>query len=135
MPAIMIMPDSGVPDRVIGSNSDIAEIGPMPGSTPTSVPMKTPRKQYRMLIGSRATPKPCMTLEMTSILSSGQPISKMPEGNWIRSACFSTHHTPTGASTASGTASVQRTGSIARSNTSISGMVEIRKPSWSSAIA
>ncbi|MGY4484394.1 hypothetical protein ACVWWR_003585 [Bradyrhizobium sp. LM3.2] len=45
MPAIMMMPDSGVPDSVTGSNSDIAEIGPMPGSTPTSVPMKTPMKQ------------------------------------------------------------------------------------------
>ena len=45
MPAIMMMPDSGVPDRVTGSSRDIAEIGPMPGSTPTSVPMKTPMKQ------------------------------------------------------------------------------------------
>ena len=45
MPAIMMMPDSGVPDSVIGSSSDIAEIGPMPGKTPTSVPMKTPMKQ------------------------------------------------------------------------------------------
>ena len=34
-----------VPDSVTGSSSDIAEIGPMPGSTPTSVPMKTPMKQ------------------------------------------------------------------------------------------
>ena len=45
MPAIMMMPDSGVPDSVIGNSSDIAEIGPMPGSTPTSVPMNTPMKQ------------------------------------------------------------------------------------------
>jgi hypothetical protein len=45
MPAIMMMPDSGVPDSVIGSSSDIAEIGPIPGSTPTSVPMNTPMKQ------------------------------------------------------------------------------------------
>src|SRR5215210_7231985 len=67
MPAIMIIPDSGVPDSVIGSNSDIAEIGPMPGSTPTSVPIKTPTKQYSRLIGCSATPKPCATLRITSI--------------------------------------------------------------------
>src|SRR6476469_1844503 len=53
MPAIMMMPDSGVPDSVTGNSSDIAEIGPMPGKTPTSVPMKTPMKQYSRLIGSR----------------------------------------------------------------------------------
>ena len=51
MPAIMMMPDSGVPASVTGSSSDIAETGPMPGSTPTSVPMKTPTKQYSRLIG------------------------------------------------------------------------------------
>ena len=45
MPAIMMMPDSGEPDRVTGSSSDMAEIGPMPGSTPTRVPMNTPMKQ------------------------------------------------------------------------------------------
>jgi len=45
MPAIMIMPDSGVPNSVTGSSSDIAEIGPIPGSTPTRVPIKTPIKQ------------------------------------------------------------------------------------------
>jgi len=33
-----MMPDPACPKSVIGSNSDIAETGPMPGSTPTSVP-------------------------------------------------------------------------------------------------
>src|SRR5215211_1358893 len=70
MPAIMMMPDSGVPDSVTGSSSDIAEIGPMPGNTPTSVPMKTPMKQYSRLIGKNATPKPCATLIRTSMLGS-----------------------------------------------------------------
>ncbi len=55
MPAIMMMPASGVLDSVTGSSSDIAETGPMPGSTPTSVPMKTPKKQDSRLIGWRAT--------------------------------------------------------------------------------
>ena len=67
MPAIMMMPNSGVPDSVIGSSSDIAEIGPMPGSTPTSVPMKTPMKQYSRLTGSSAMPKPCATLTSVSM--------------------------------------------------------------------
>jgi len=47
----MMMPDSGVPDSVIGNSSDIAETGPIPGRTPTSVPMKTPMKQYSRLAG------------------------------------------------------------------------------------
>src|SRR5262245_37355228 len=58
MPAIMMMPEAGVPASVTGSSSDMAEIGPMPGSTPTSVPMNTPMKQYSRLIGCSATPKP-----------------------------------------------------------------------------
>src|SRR4051794_33590629 len=70
MPAIMMMPDSGVPDSVTGSNSDIAEMGPMPGSTPTRVPMKTPMKQYSRLIGKSAMPKPCATLMSVSMLRS-----------------------------------------------------------------
>ena len=45
MPAIMMMPDSGVPESVTGSSNDMAETGPMPGSTPTRVPIKTPMKQ------------------------------------------------------------------------------------------
>src|SRR5438270_10657828 len=67
MPAIMMMPDSGEPDSVTGSSSDIAEIGPMPGSTPTSVPINTPMKQYSRLTGSSAMPNPCMTLTSVSI--------------------------------------------------------------------
>ncbi len=67
MPAIMMMPDSGDADSVTGNSSDIAEIGPMPGSTPTSVPMKTPIKQYSRFTGARATPKPCATLRRTSM--------------------------------------------------------------------
>src|ERR1051325_11073983 len=69
MPAIMMMPASGVPDSVIGNSSDIAEIGPMPGSTPTSVPMNTPMKQYSRLTGNSAMEKPCMTLTRVSIAS------------------------------------------------------------------
>src|SRR5258706_12228101 len=65
----MMMPNSDVPDSVTGSSSDIAEIGPIPGSTPTRVPIKTPIKQYSRLTGCRATPKPWATLRSTSMFS------------------------------------------------------------------
>ena len=45
MPASMMMPASGVAVNVTGNSSDMAATGPMPGSTPTSVPMNTPMKQ------------------------------------------------------------------------------------------
>ena len=51
MPAIMMMPASGEPESVTGSSSAMAETGPMPGSTPTSVPMNTPKKQAIRLMG------------------------------------------------------------------------------------
>src|SRR3954451_12753843 len=57
----------------------------------------------------------------------------MPEGNWIRSSRLSTHHMPSGASSAIGIASDQRTGSITRSSNSISGIDDSRKPRGSSA--
>ena len=37
--------------NVTGSRSDIAPTGPMPGNTPTSVPINTPKKQYTILTG------------------------------------------------------------------------------------
>ncbi len=52
----------------------------MPGKTPTSVPMKTPMKQYSRLIGISATPNPCATLTSVS-MARAQPISNMPDGN------------------------------------------------------
>src|SRR5512137_807519 len=58
MPASMMMAASGVDLNVAGSSSDIAPTGPMPGSTPISVPMKTPTKQYSRLSGCNAMPKP-----------------------------------------------------------------------------
>ena len=36
--------------------------GPMPGSTPISVPSTQPMKQYSRLIGVKATPKPSARL-------------------------------------------------------------------------
>jgi len=41
----MIIALTGEIPKVIGSRSDIAPTGPIPGRTPTRVPMKTPKKQ------------------------------------------------------------------------------------------
>src|SRR5215211_9175025 len=70
MPAIMMIPASGDPASVTGKSSDIAETGPMPGSTPTSVPMNTPMKQESRFRGWSATEKPCPTLARRSMRSS-----------------------------------------------------------------
>src|SRR3954469_15343823 len=44
--------------------------GPMPGSTPISVPSTQPMKQYSRLIGVTATPKPMARLETRSMFLS-----------------------------------------------------------------
>jgi hypothetical protein len=49
MPASMISADTGGSTNVAGSSIEIVAIGPMPGSTPISVPRSTPMKQYMML--------------------------------------------------------------------------------------
>ena len=44
--------------KVIGSSSDMVATGPMPGSTPISVPTNTPTKQAARLPGCRLTARP-----------------------------------------------------------------------------
>jgi len=68
MPANMINPDSGLPCRVIGTSNEIAADGPSPGNTPTKVPMRTPKKQYKRLMGFKAILKPNMIPCRLSIL-------------------------------------------------------------------
>src|SRR5687768_12844552 len=83
MPAIMMMPASGVPDRVTGSSSARAEVGPMPGSTPTRVPMKTPLKQKSRLTGCSTTAKPWLSPAITSMEvlaeDAGQDACRQPD--------------------------------------------------------
>jgi hypothetical protein len=43
--------------------------GPMPGSTPISVPARTPRKQYARLTGCRAMEKPDRRAEIISTVA------------------------------------------------------------------
>src|SRR5574340_67428 len=54
----MINADTGGRTYVTGSSMAIVAIGPMPGRTPMSVPMKQPINAYIRLTGVRATPKP-----------------------------------------------------------------------------
>ena len=50
--------DDGATVYVIGSKSAIASAGPIPGSTPTSVPSRVPRSPKAKLVRVRALAKP-----------------------------------------------------------------------------
>src|SRR3954447_20561800 len=66
MPASMIMAETGSSVNEIGSSMATVVTGPMPGSTPTSVPSRTPTKQYKRFWNVSATSKPSPMLEMRS---------------------------------------------------------------------
>jgi hypothetical protein len=53
----MMMAETGESLKVMGSSKEIDAAGPNPGSTPTKVPMRQPRKHKKIFIGSRATLK------------------------------------------------------------------------------
>src|SRR4051812_26809789 len=73
MPESMIRDDSGDRLKVIGSSMAMVGIGPMPGSTPISVPSITPMKQMPMLVHVAAAAKPIIRLLKTSIMGSLRP--------------------------------------------------------------
>src|SRR5919108_5731596 len=62
MPASMMRAPTGLRLNVIGSSMAIVATGPMPGSTPISVPSRQPISAKNRLIGVTATPKPMMRL-------------------------------------------------------------------------
>jgi len=66
MPASMIIAEMGDILKVAGKRMDMAPTGPIPGSTPTSVPINTPRKQKKILAGCSPTEKPYMRLSSIS---------------------------------------------------------------------
>src|SRR5512140_916177 len=66
MPASMISADTGSSAYVVGSSIAIVATGPMPGSTPISVPSNAPISAYNRLIGVSATPKPSARCEKIS---------------------------------------------------------------------
>src|SRR6267378_3425775 len=68
MPASMMSADTGGSTNVAGSSIEMVAIGPMPGSTPISVPSSTPMKQYMMLLSDSATLKPSARLPRISIM-------------------------------------------------------------------
>src|SRR5512141_2641616 len=47
----MMMAVTGETWKVLGRSKAIAAVGPRPGSTPTRVPMRTPRKQKKRFAG------------------------------------------------------------------------------------
>src|SRR5690242_12769401 len=67
MPASMMSAETGWSAKVAGSSIAMVATGPMPGSTPISVPRKQPIRQYMMFDHVRATPKPSMRLFTSSM--------------------------------------------------------------------
>jgi hypothetical protein len=63
----MIMEVTGFIPKVTGKRREIVAVGPIPGNTPMRVPIRTPRKQKKRLIGLKATPKPRKRLLKISI--------------------------------------------------------------------
>src|SRR5262249_22479599 len=62
MPASMMTAWVAFSPNVTGSRMLMPDSGPMPGSTPTSVPTRQPRNAYQTLSGCSATAKPCSRL-------------------------------------------------------------------------
>src|SRR6185436_4108815 len=67
MPDSMIRPPTGSSLKVSGSSIAMVAIGPMPGSTPISVPTMAPMKANARLAGVKATPNPMTRLSTNSI--------------------------------------------------------------------
>src|SRR5688572_23521580 len=65
----MMSADTGATLNVIGSSIAIVASGPMPGSTPISVPRNTPMKQNHRFCSVRATEKPRTRLLKRSMVS------------------------------------------------------------------
>src|SRR5919108_1779704 len=72
MPASMISAPTGSMPKVIGNSIAIVAIGPTPGSTPISVPMRQPRKHSARFLNERATARPSPKLAKSSPMSVAQ---------------------------------------------------------------
>src|SRR6476661_247386 len=69
MPASMISADTGCSAYVVGNSIAMVATGPMPGSTPISVPSSAPISAYSRLTGVSATPKPTARWPIRSMAS------------------------------------------------------------------
>src|ERR687890_2728979 len=58
--------------KVIGSRSAIVSAGPIPGSTPTNVPSRTPMAANARFSGVRTVPKPSIRSEMTASVTTSE---------------------------------------------------------------
>src|SRR5262245_47601187 len=73
MPASMMSEDSGSSPKVIGSSIAMVGIGPMPGSTPISVPSRQPSRAKPRFLSDTAAPKPVARFWKTSSSMSAAP--------------------------------------------------------------
>src|SRR3954454_13527213 len=76
MPASMIRPEVGSRWKVSGSSIAMVAMGPMPGSTPISVPTMAPMKAKPRLAGVSATENP-----MARLWKSSMTLPLGPDGN------------------------------------------------------
>src|SRR5918998_2926649 len=72
MPANMMMEPAGSSLKVIGRSSATVSAGPMPGSTPTAVPRRTPMSAKSRFIGWMATVRPWGRETKASMAASDQ---------------------------------------------------------------
>ena len=68
MPASITIALVALSPKVIGSRIEMPASGPMPGSTPTSVPTRQPRNAYHSTAGCSATEKPSPRDSMAPII-------------------------------------------------------------------
>src|SRR5688572_29337394 len=73
MPASIIKPDTGSRWKVSGNSIATVATGPMPGSTPTSVPTRQPTSAKPRFAGVSATAKPSPRLVKKSPISPIRP--------------------------------------------------------------
>src|SRR5215471_15330422 len=71
MPASITIALVAFSPKVIGSRIEMPASGPMPGSTPTSVPTRQPRNAYHSTAGCNATEKPSQS-ESNAFISKAQ---------------------------------------------------------------
>src|ERR1700749_1527870 len=80
MRASMITACVALRPNVTGSRIEMPDSGPMPGSTPTSVPTRQPRNAYQRLSNWSATANPCIKL-CSVLLSTGVPLESERAGD------------------------------------------------------
>jgi len=78
MPASITIALVASSPNVTGSRMLIPDSGPMPGSTPTSVPTRQPRKPYHSTSGRSATENPSIRLSKVSNAASPFQKPRMP---------------------------------------------------------